>query len=199
MNRKSTNARPTRVGTRNAPRAATRVDVGTVRTPWATFAVATTPKGIASLFPIRGAAITAARAARDPWLARRVRAGAELVIHRGPGTHPASLAQAAEALRAYASGETCRLPPLDLDGTPFQREVWKRLCAIPTGKTISYGALAASIGKPKAARAVGGAVGANPVPILIPCHRVIGENGSLTGFGLGLPMKKALLAHEGRE
>lgn len=174
------------------------VDVGTVRTPWATFAVAATPKGIASIFPIRGAAITAARASRDPWLKRRIRAGAELVIHRAPGTYPASLAKAAEALRAYASGETRRLPALDLEGTPFQQRVWKRLCAIPAGKTISYGALAASIGKPKAARAVGGAVGANPVPILIPCHRVIGENGSLTGFGLGLPMKRALLAHEGR-
>ena len=86
---------------------------------------------------------------------------------------------------------------LDLDGTPFQRAVWKRLCAIPTGKTISYGALAASIGRPRAARAVGAAVGANPVPILVPCHRVIGQDGSLTGFGLGLPMKRALLLHEG--
>jgi len=176
----------------------TRIDVGAVRTRFATFAVATTPKGIASLFPIRGA-ITAARAARDPWLARRVRAGAELKIHRAPRTYPASLAGAAEALRAYAAGETRRLPALDLEGTPFQQKVWKKLCAIPTGTTISYRALAASIGKPKAARAVGGAVGANPVPILIPCHRVIGENGSLTGFGLGLPMKRALLAHEGRK
>ena len=176
----------------------TRIDVAAVRTRFATFAVATTPKGIASLFPVRGA-ITAARAARDPWLARRVRAGAELVIHRAPRTYPASLAGAAEALRAYAAGETRRLPALDLEGTPFQQKVWKKLCAIPTGTTISYRALAASIGKPKAARAVGGAVGANPVPILIPCHRVIGENGSLTGFGLGLPMKRALLSHEGRK
>jgi O-6-methylguanine DNA methyltransferase len=183
---------------RTTPKA-TRIDVGTIRTPWATFAVAATPKGIASLFPIRGASITATRAARDPWLARRVRAGADLVIHRAPRTYPASLAKAAKALRAYASGRTRRLPALDLAGTSFQRRVWKKLCAIPTGKTISYGALAASIGMPKAARAVGGAVGANPVPLLSPCHRVIGEDGSLTGFGLGLPMKKALLAHEGRK
>jgi O-6-methylguanine DNA methyltransferase len=180
-------------------RSKTRIDVAVVRTPWAAFAVAATPRGIASLFPIRGDAITPARAVRDPWLARRVRAGAELVIHRGPGTYPASLARAADALRAYASGRTRRLPPFDLEGTPFQQKVWKRLCAIPTGKTISYGALAASIGRPGAARAVGGAVGSNPVPILIPCHRVIGENGSLTGFGLGLPMKRALLKHEGRK
>jgi O-6-methylguanine DNA methyltransferase len=183
----------------NAALADARIDIATVRTRFATFAVATTPKGIASIFPVRGAAITAARAARDPWLARRIRAGAQLVIHRAPKTYPASLAGATAALRAYAAGETRRLPALDLDGTPFQRAVWKKLCAIPTGKTISYGELAASIGKPKAARAVGGAVGANPVPILIPCHRVIGENGSLTGFGLGLPMKRALLAHEGRK
>jgi O-6-methylguanine DNA methyltransferase len=175
-----------------------RIDIATVRTRFATFAVATTPKGIASLFPVRGV-LTAARAARDPWLKRRVRAGAELKIHRAPHTYPASLAGATAALRAYAAGETRRLPALDLEGTPFQQRVWKKLCAIPAGKTVSYRALAASIGRPKAARAVGGAVGANPVPILIPCHRVIGEDGSLTGFGLGLPMKRALLAHEGRK
>jgi len=175
-----------------------RIDVGTVRTQFATFAVAATPKGIASIFPIRGGAITAARAMRDPWLNRRVRAGSELVLHRTPRSYPAPLARAAKALLAYASGESRRLPAFDLEGTPFQEKVWKRLCAIPSGTTMSYGALAASIGRPKAARAVGGAVGSNPVPILIPCHRVIGENGSLTGFGLGIPMKRALLAHEGR-
>ncbi|TMQ51593.1 MAG: methylated-DNA--[protein]-cysteine S-methyltransferase, partial [Candidatus Eisenbacteria bacterium] len=94
-------------------------------------------------------------------------------------------------------GSAARRLALDLDGTPFQMKVWNRLCAIPSGKTVSYGALAAAIGRPRAARAVGAAVGANPVPLLVPCHRVIGENGSLTGFGLGLPMKRALLAHEG--
>ena len=191
MNQKRSNGPPAH--------AKTRIDVTTVRTPWATFAVAATPKGIASIFPIRGGAITAARAARDPALRRRIRAGAELVLHPASKTRPASLARATAALQAYASGRTRRLPPLDLDGTPFQLKVWERLCAIPTGKTISYGELAASIGRPKAARAVGAAVGANPVPILVPCHRVIGVNGSLTGFGLGLPMKRSLLSHEGHE
>ncbi len=105
--------------------------------------------------------------------------------------------RATAALQAYAAGKTRRLPAFDLEGTPFQVKVWKKLCAIPSGKTVSYGQLAKSIGMPHAARAVGGAVGSNPVPILIPCHRVIGENGSLTGFGLGLPMKRALLDHEG--
>jgi len=176
-----------------------RIDVTTVRTPWATFAVAATPKGIASIFPISDGPITAARAARDPALRRRIRAGAELELHPASAAHPSSLARATAALEAYASGRTRRLPPLDLEGTPFQLKVWERLCAIPTGKTISYGELAAAIGKPKAARAVGAAVGANPVPILVPCHRVIGMNGSLTGFGLGLPMKRSLLSHEGYE
>ena len=187
MNRKST----------EGARAGARIDVTAVRTQFATFAVAATSKGIASIFPIEGAKITAARAVRDPWLARRVRAGAELVIHDAARTYPASLARATSALAAYAAGRTRRLPAFDLEGTPFQVKVWKKLCAIPSGKTVSYGQLAASIGMPKAARAVGGAVGSNPVPILIPCHRVIGENGSLTGFGLGLPMKRALLDHEG--
>jgi len=174
-----------------------RIDVGTVRTPWATFAVAATPLGIAAIFPVTGE-LTAARASRDPALRRRVRAGAELVVHRTPRTYPASLMRSVSALRAYASrGSAARRLELDLGGTPFQQSVWNRLCAIPSGKTVSYGALAAAIGRPRAARAVGAAVGANPVPLLVPCHRVIGENGSLTGFGLGLPMKRALLAHEG--
>ena len=174
-----------------------RVDVAVVRTQFATFAVAATPKGIASIFPIEGPKVTAARAVRDPWLDRRVRLGATMVIHATSRSYPGYLKRATQALLAYADGKTRRLPPFDLQGTPFQEKVWKKLCEIPSGRTMSYGQLAASIGMPKAARAVGGAVGSNPVPILIPCHRVIGENGSLTGFGLGLPMKRALLDHEG--
>ena len=183
---------------RSVRSAGSRIDIGTVRTRWATFAVAATPRGIAAIFPVSGGAVTAARAAREPALARRVRAGAKLVLHPAPRTYPRALAQAAAALRAYASsGSRARRFTLDLEGTPFQRKVWQRLCAIPAGKTLSYGALAASIGRPSAARAVGAAVGANPVSILVPCHRVIGENGSLTGFAYGLPMKRALLTHEG--
>ena len=174
-----------------------RIDVATVRTQFATFAVAATPKGIASIFPVESDKITAARLVKDPWLARRVRSGATLVIHSSSRTFPGSLKRATAALQAYAAGKTRRLPAFDLEGTPFQVKVWKKLCAIPSGKTVSYGQLAKSIGMPHAARAVGGAVGSNPVPILIPCHRVIGENGALTGFGLGLPMKRALLDHEG--
>ena len=87
--------------------------------------------------------------------------------------------------------------PLAPVGTDFQRRVWRALTSIPYGETISYGELARRIGNPQAARAVGLANGANPLPIIVPCHRVIGANGSLTGFGGGLPIKQALLVLEG--
>ena len=89
--------------------------------------------------------------------------------------------------------------PLAPSGTDFQRRVWRALAAIPYGTTISYGELARRVGNPRAARAVGLANGANPLPIVVPCHRVIGANGSLTGFGGGLPIKRALLALETRQ
>jgi methylated-DNA-[protein]-cysteine S-methyltransferase len=87
--------------------------------------------------------------------------------------------------------------PLAPRGTEFQRRVWRALGAIPYGRTISYGELARRIGRPSASRAVGLANGANPLPIIVPCHRVIGADGSLTGFGGGLPIKRKLLALEG--
>jgi methylated-DNA-[protein]-cysteine S-methyltransferase len=89
-----------------------------------------------------------------------------------------------------------RLAP---EGTAFQLEVWQGLLAIPYGETLSYAALAARIGRPDAVRAVGLANGANPLPILVPCHRVIGSDGSLTGFGGGLAVKRALLELEGAD
>jgi methylated-DNA-[protein]-cysteine S-methyltransferase len=103
-------------------------------------------------------------------------------------------------LRAYFAGdlETFDLP-LAPQGTPFQQKVWNELCKIPYGKTISYGQLATRIGNAKASRAVGLANGSNPIPIIIPCHRVIGANGKLTGYGGGLPIKEKLLALECRQ
>ena len=86
--------------------------------------------------------------------------------------------------------------PVVFSGTPFQNEVWQQLCLIPYGETISYLDLAKRIDNPKAVRAVGMANGANPIAIIVPCHRVIGSNGSLTGFGGGLPNKRALLELE---
>jgi methylated-DNA-[protein]-cysteine S-methyltransferase len=103
-------------------------------------------------------------------------------------------------LRAYFGGELTKFDVrLALQGTPFQLRVWQALCAIPYGTTISYGDLAKQIGQPKAVRAVGLANGANPVAIIVPCHRVIGSNGKLTGYGGGLPLKERLLALESRQ
>ena len=86
--------------------------------------------------------------------------------------------------------------PLDADGTPFQKEVWRALLDIPFGETESYGALARRLGRPQASRAVGRANGTNPISLLVPCHRVVGSDGSLTGYGGGLPLKRALLDFE---
>ena len=105
--------------------------------------------------------------------------------------------EAERQLRAYFDRKLTIFDlPISLDGTEFQLEVWNRLREIPYGETISYGELARRIGKPDAARAVGLANGQNPIPIIIPCHRVIGSDGSLTGFGGGLPIKQKLLRLE---
>ncbi len=108
------------------------------------------------------------------------------------------LQQAMDQLRRYLSGERVQFKcPLDLHGTPFQIEVWQELYRIPYGETRTYAEIARSIGRPAAVRAVGAANGANPVAIIVPCHRVIGSNGSLTGYGGGLPTKAWLLSLEG--
>jgi methylated-DNA-[protein]-cysteine S-methyltransferase len=107
-------------------------------------------------------------------------------------------ANAIEQLKAYFAGQCRHFDlPLSPAGTEFQRRVWRALRDIPYGETISYGELARRVGNPRASRAVGLANGANPLPIVVPCHRVIGANGTLTGFGGGLPIKRALLALEG--
>jgi methylated-DNA-[protein]-cysteine S-methyltransferase len=109
------------------------------------------------------------------------------------------LASAAKQLDAYFDGELTTFDlPLTLDGSPFQRTVWAALQDIPFGGTISYGELARRIGQPSASRAVGLANGRNPVSIVVPCHRVIGANGSLTGYGGGMDRKRFLLALEQR-
>jgi len=87
---------------------------------------------------------------------------------------------------------------LAMEGPEFHRKVWQALTEIPYGETTSYGALAKKLGQPSAARAVGLANGANPIALIVPCHRVIGSDGSLTGYGGGLPLKRALLEHEAR-
>jgi methylated-DNA-[protein]-cysteine S-methyltransferase len=106
-------------------------------------------------------------------------------------------ATATEQLDQYFAGERVEFDlALDMRGTEFQRDVWDALRTIPYGETRSYGQIAAQIGRPDRARAVGSANGSNPVSIIVPCHRVIGSDGSLTGYGGGLPRKRWLLDHE---
>ena len=109
----------------------------------------------------------------------------------------AVLREAAGQLQAYLAGELrCFSLPLEPVGTPFMQSVWRALCDIPYGRTVSYRDIAAAVGNPKASRAVGMANNRNPLPILIPCHRVIGANGALVGYGGGLAIKVRLLEIE---
>ena len=125
----------------------------------------------------------------------RARAGGDAIAletKRNPGG-------LTDALRAYFDGELAAIDglPVETHGTPFQRAVWAELRKIRCGTTISYGELARRISRPSAVRAVGLANGANPVGVVVPCHRVIGGNGTLTGYGGGLERKRWLLEHEG--
>ena len=114
------------------------------------------------------------------------------------GSCPTSLlAQAQRQLEEYFAGQRTAFDlPLRPQGTAFQRSVWQALQAIPYGETRTYGQIAAAVGRPKASRAVGGACHCNPIGIIIPCHRVVGASGSLTGYAGGLNRKAALLALE---
>jgi methylated-DNA-[protein]-cysteine S-methyltransferase len=116
--------------------------------------------------------------------------------HAGP--HAVLDAAAAQLEQYFAGARTAFDLPLDLDGTAFQRRAWLELAAIPYGTTRSYGAQAKRLGRPHAARAIGAANARNPLPIVLPCHRLVGARGGLTGFAGGLEVKRALLAHEAR-
>jgi methylated-DNA-[protein]-cysteine S-methyltransferase len=125
-----------------------------------------------------------------------------LALHYGknrftiePARNPNGLT---EAIARYFAGDLAAIDPLPVQtaGTPFQREVWSALREIPCGTTISYAILARRIGRPNAVRAVGLANGSNPVGVVVPCHRVIGSDGSLTGYGGGIERKRWLLRHE---
>jgi methylated-DNA-[protein]-cysteine S-methyltransferase len=150
----------------------------------------TMPSPIGELMLISdGSAITGLYMQNDKHAARRAAAVRD----------DSKLRQPLEQLKAYFDGRLRDFDlPLAAEGTPFQQRVWKALCAIPYGETISYGELARRIGQPTASRAVGLANGQNPISIIVPCHRVIGANGTLTGYGGGLERKRWLLAHESR-
>ncbi|MES2561790.1 MAG: methylated-DNA--[protein]-cysteine S-methyltransferase [Pseudomonadota bacterium] len=150
---------------------------------------ATLPSPIGELMLISdGSAMTGLYMQNDKHAARRA------VAVRDDTQLSASL----EQLRAYFAGQLQRFDlPIKAEGTPFQQRVWAALCDIPYGETISYGELARRIGQPTASRAVGLANGQNPISIIVPCHRVIGADGTLTGYGGGLERKRWLLAHEG--
>jgi O-6-methylguanine DNA methyltransferase len=161
------------------------VIVGTIATPGGTFGAALSPQGLGRLtFSTEGLAACEAWAQR--WLpqARVERSGSQLDDLAGQ-------------LTAYFEGRLRAFDiPLDLRGTPFQIAAWRALLEIGYGEVRTYSAHAAAIGRPLAVRAVGAANGANPIPIVIPCHRVVGSNGSLTGFGGGIETKRWLLALE---
>jgi methylated-DNA-[protein]-cysteine S-methyltransferase len=145
-----------------------------------------------------------ARVRAIDWNDHEDRMHRKLTIHYG--ARGWSLTRAADpfgnttALAAYMDGNVAALDTLEVEtgGTAFQRQVWRALRAIPTGTTTSYGELAKRIGRPSAVRAVGLANGANPIGIVVPCHRVIGADGSLTGYAGGLQRKRWLIAHEAR-
>jgi methylated-DNA-[protein]-cysteine S-methyltransferase len=125
---------------------------------------------------------------------------------RGPAVDPgwredpAAFASIAEAIDAHLGGDATATPGISVafgTGTAFQRRAWDALRAIPAGTTVTYGELAARLGRPGAARAVGSAVARNPISIVVPCHRVVGANGSLTGYAGGVEAKRRLLSVEG--
>ncbi len=167
----------------------------TIGSPFGLLMLVATPAGLCRVgLPGEG------RAALEEWLARWVspRGSARGVGPAPLEENPAALAAAVTQLREYFSRLRREFDlPLDLRGTPFQQQVWAELRKVPYGQTVSYGELARRVGRPGAARAVGQAVGANPVPIIVPCHRVVGADGSLVGYGGGLEVKVALLRLEG--
>jgi len=137
------------------------------------------------------------------WTDHEARMRQLLDRHYGKGRYTIEAARdpggLTRAMRAYFKGDIAAIDglPVETAGTPFQRSVWRALRRIRRGTTISYAELARWIGKPRAVRAAGLANGQNPISIVVPCHRVIGSNGTLTGYGGGLPRKKWLLEHEG--
>jgi methylated-DNA-[protein]-cysteine S-methyltransferase len=162
-----------------------RLHIDRLKTPIGTALVATDDEGFVRAFD---------------WTDHEDRHSRLIERYNGPaavveGAAPVSVRR---ALEAYWDGELSAIEAIECrtNGTAFQLQCWQALCEIPAGRTASYGEQAARIGKPAAVRAVGLANGANPIGLIVPCHRVIGANGTLTGYGGGLPRKRWLLRHE---
>ena len=137
-----------------------------------------------------------AMAASESGLCSLVLLGNRVDSQHGDPAHP-HVAAARAALESYCAGDPAPYRgALDLRGTEFQLQVWRRLLAIPFGAQVTYGEIARDLGVPEDARAVGAAVAANPIAILVPCHRVVGAGGTLRGYAWGLDLKRSLLAHE---
>jgi methylated-DNA-[protein]-cysteine S-methyltransferase len=165
-----------------------RFDLDYVETPIGRFAVVVSADGC-----VRAAGFTDGQARMEKQLRAHWGDRLELAPKRNPGG-------ISEAMRRYFEGDLGAIEGLRVltEGTEFQRDVWAALREIPTGETRSYGEIARRIGKPAAVRAVGLANNANPVGVIVPCHRVIGSDGSLTGYGGGIERKRWLLSHEQR-
>ncbi len=128
-----------------------------------------------------------------------LRAGNAERVDRAAEHNPKKLAGVKKQVAEYSDGKRREFAfELEMEGPDFHKQVWRALLEIPFGTTTSYGAIAKKLGQPQAARAVGVANGANPIALIVPCHRVIGSDGSLTGYGGGLPLKRKLLEHEAR-
>lgn len=143
-------------------------------------------------------ALVTARGLAALWFDARERYAAQIGSPPEDPSHPL-IVRTRQWLQTYWQGDdTSGIDlPLDLHGTLFQRSVWQQLLRIPRGHTRTYGEVATAVGNGAVPRATGSACGANPVGVIVPCHRVLGANGSLTGFAAGLPRKQALLQHEG--
>jgi O-6-methylguanine DNA methyltransferase len=178
--------------------AATTVLVGQIETPLGVFGAALSPAGLGRLtFPDEPVSDCQTWARR--WLpeAEIVDAAADTARATSEPAATGAFRVLARELNAYLAGNLYEFTvPVDLRGTPFQVRVWNALREIGYGEVRSYAAIAGAIGNPRAVRAVGMANGANPVPIVVPCHRVIGNDGTLTGYGGGLPLKERLLRLE---
>ena len=169
------------------------------KTPWGWIGLAATARGVSAVVLPKPTRRAAERELMPGRSLNSVGAYGGTPIRTEAATAAIHLKAARSAIIAYLSGKSRSFSlPIDLDGqTPFQKKVWQMLQTIPYGRVRSYGWVARKIGRPRAARAVGAACGANPVPLLVPCHRVVAGDGSLGGFSGGLSNKKRLLKLEG--